>query len=216
MASTFREVDAARPRSQSRPTLESFMQYVVARNPGEPEFHQAVREVMVDAVLEHPQYPRRRSWSAWSSPSASSCSACRGWTTSGEVQVNRGYRVEFNSAIGPYKGGLRFHPTRQPRHPQVPRFRADLQEQPHDAADGRRQGRLRLRSQGQERPRGDALLPELHDRALPPHRPGHRRAGGRHRRRRARDRLPVRPVQAARETSSPACSPARAWTGAAA
>ena len=60
----------------------------------------------------------------------------------GEVQVNRGYRVEFNSAIGPYKGGLRFHPTRQPRHPEVPRLRAGLQEPPHHAAHGRRQGRL--------------------------------------------------------------------------
>ncbi|MCK7517393.1 MAG: hypothetical protein MZV64_06560 [Ignavibacteriales bacterium] len=44
------------------------------------------------------------------------------------MQVNRGFRVQFNSAIGPYKGGLRFHPQRQPRHPQVPRLRADLQE----------------------------------------------------------------------------------------
>ena len=38
----------------------------------------------------------------------------------GKVQVNRGYRVQFNSAIGPYKGGLRFHPSRQPVHHQVP------------------------------------------------------------------------------------------------
>ncbi len=88
-------------------------------------------------------------------------------------------------------------PVRQPRHPQVPRLRAGVQELADHAAHGRRQGRLGLRSQGQERQRGDALLPELHERALPPHRPQHRRARGRHRRRRPRDRLPLRPVQAA-------------------
>ena len=83
----------------------------------------------------------------------------------GEIQVNRGFRIEFNSAIGPYKGGLRFHPTVNLGHPQVPGLRAGLQERPHHAAHGRRQGRLGLRSQGQERQRGHALLPELHDRA---------------------------------------------------
>ncbi len=68
----------------------------------------------------------------------------------GEVQVNRGYRMQFNSAIGPYKGGLRFHPTVNLEHPQVPGLRADVQEQPHDVAHGRGQGRLRLRSQGKD------------------------------------------------------------------
>ena len=51
----------------------------------------------------------------------------------GKVQVNRGYRVQFNSAIGPYKGGLRFHPSRQPVRHQVPRLRADPQELPDHA-----------------------------------------------------------------------------------
>ena len=72
------------------------------------------------------------------------------------------------------------HRVRQ--HPEVPRLRAGLQELAHHPADGRRQGRLGLRSQGQERQRSHALLPVLHDRTVPPHRPGHRRAGGRHRR----------------------------------
>ncbi|MCK7516956.1 MAG: hypothetical protein MZV64_04130 [Ignavibacteriales bacterium] len=77
--------------------------------------------------------------------------------------MNRGYRVQFNNAIGPYKGGLRFHPQRQPEHPQVPRLRADLQEQPDHPAHGRRQGRLRFRPQGQVRQRGHAFLPGVHD-----------------------------------------------------
>ena len=62
----------------------------------------------------------------------------------GKVQVNRGYRVQFNSAIGPYKGGLRFHHERQPVRHQVPGLRAGVQEQPDRPAHGRRQGRQRL------------------------------------------------------------------------
>ena len=92
---------------------------------------------------------------------------------------------------------LRFH--RQPLGPQVPRLRAGLQELPHHAPDGRRQGRLGLQPEGPLRRGGHALLPELHDRALPPHRPGHGRPGRRHERGRPRDRLPLRPVQAHRE-----------------
>ncbi len=93
-------------------------------------------------------------------------------------------------------------PVREPRHHQVPGLRADLQEQPDQPAHGRRQGRLRLRPQGQVRRRDHALLPELHDRAVPPHRRRHRRARRRHRRGRARDRLHVRPVQAPHATSA--------------
>ncbi len=97
----------------------------------------------------------------------------------------------------PVQGRPALPPHRQPRHPEVPRLRADPQEQPDDPAHGRRQGRQRLRPQGQIGLGSHALLPELHERAVPPHRRGHRRARRRHRRRRPRDRLPVRPVQEA-------------------
>ena len=100
------------------------------------------------------------------------------------IRVQRGYRVQNNNAIGPYKGGIRFHPSVNELDPQVPRLRADLQERADRPADGRRQGRRQLQSQGQERRRDHALLPELHDRALPPYRRRRRRAGRRHRRRR--------------------------------
>ena len=89
----------------------------------------------------------------------------------GQCRVNRGFRIQMNSAIGPYKGGLRFHPSVNLGILKFLAFEQVLQELPDHAAHGRRQGRLRLRSQGQERRRGDALLPELHDRAVPPHRP---------------------------------------------
>ena len=72
----------------------------------------------------------------------------------------------MNSAHRPLQGRAALPPVGQPRHPQVPRLRAGVQELADDAADGRRQGRLGLRSEGQERQRGDALLPELHDRAV--------------------------------------------------
>ncbi len=58
----------------------------------------------------------------------------------GEVQVNRGFRVQFNNAIGPYKGGLRFHPSGKPGDHQVPRLRANFQEQPHHAPMGGAKG----------------------------------------------------------------------------
>ena len=96
----------------------------------------------------------------------------------------------------PLQGRHPLPPERQRERAQVPRLRADLQERADRPAHGRRQGRRELQSQGQVRARDHALLPELHDRALPPHRRRRRRAGGRHRRRRARDRLHVRPVQA--------------------
>ena len=87
----------------------------------------------------------------------------------GKCHVNRGYRVEYNSAIGPYKGGA-LQPHGHARNAEVPRLRAGLQEQLDHAAHGWRQGRRRLRSQGQVQQRDHALLPVLHDRARPPHR----------------------------------------------
>ena len=95
--------------------VSSLMADVKAKNPAEPEFHQAVQEVAESLALvleRHPEYRNaRRSSSASSSPSA--CIMFRvPWVDDrGEIQVNRGFRIEMNSAIGPYKGGLRFHPS---------------------------------------------------------------------------------------------------------
>ena len=95
--------------------LHDIYDEVLRRNPGETEFHQAVREVLDSlgpVVAKHPRVRRRRGSSSGSaSPSARSSSGCRGSTTPAQVQINRGFRVEFNSALGPYKGGLRFHPS---------------------------------------------------------------------------------------------------------
>ena len=172
----------------------------VARNPAEPEFHQAVKEVLESLAPvfdRRPEYRSARILERMVEPERVIMFRVPWLDDHGRVQVNRGFRIEMNSALGPVQGRPALSSVGQSRHPEVPRVRTGAQELAHDAHDGRRQGRLGFRSEGQERQRSHALLPELHDRARAPHRSGHRRAGRRHRRRRPRNRLPVRPVQAA-------------------
>ncbi len=94
--------------------VDELMADVVAKNPGEPEFHQAVREVAesVELALErHPEYRKEKILERIIEPERVIIFRVPWVDDRGEIQVNRGYRVEMNSAIGPYKGGLRFHPT---------------------------------------------------------------------------------------------------------
>jgi glutamate dehydrogenase (NADP+) len=94
--------------------VERLMADVVARNPGEPEFHQAVREVAssVELVLERrPEYREAKILERMVEPERVLIFRVPWSDDRGEVHVNRGYRIEMSSAIGPYKGGLRFHPT---------------------------------------------------------------------------------------------------------
>ena len=172
------------------------------QNPGQPEFHQAVREVVesvMPVVEATPAYRKAKILERMVEPERVIMFRVPWVDDRGEVQVNRGFRIQMNSAIGPYKGGLRFHPTVNLGVLKFLAFEQVFKNSLTTLLDGRRQGRLRLRSQGQERQRSDALLPVVHDRAVPPHRPGHRRAGRRHRRGRPRDRLPLRPVQEDRQ-----------------
>jgi glutamate dehydrogenase (NADP+) len=93
---------------------EQFMRDLVARNPAEPEFHQAVQEVvesLVPVLERHPKYLDHRILERIVEPERVILFRVPWMDDRGEVQVNKGYRVEFNSALGPYKGGLRFHPT---------------------------------------------------------------------------------------------------------
>jgi glutamate dehydrogenase (NADP+) len=95
-------------------SVGKLMAEVVAKNPGEPEFHQAVQEVAESIALaldRHPEYRRAKILERIVEPERVVMFRVPWVNDSGEVQVNRGYRVEMNSAIGPYKGGLRFHPT---------------------------------------------------------------------------------------------------------
>ncbi|PZQ87857.1 MAG: NADP-specific glutamate dehydrogenase [Leifsonia xyli] len=95
-------------------TVESVYRTAVARNAGEPEFHQALHEVLesVGPVLEqHPEYVEAGILERLVEPERQIMFRVPWVDDTGRVQVNRGFRVQFNSALGPYKGGLRFHPS---------------------------------------------------------------------------------------------------------
>ena len=87
---------------------------VIQRNPGEDEFHQAVREVfesLAPVVAKHPEYADAEIIRRLCEPERQIIFRVPWTDDSGRVQLNRGFRVEFNSALGPFKGGLRFHPS---------------------------------------------------------------------------------------------------------
>ncbi|MEJ2218563.1 MAG: Glu/Leu/Phe/Val dehydrogenase dimerization domain-containing protein, partial [Gemmatimonadota bacterium] len=94
--------------------VAGLMADVKAKNPAEPEFHQAVFEVAesIQLVLErHPEYRAAKVLERIIEPERLITFRVPWVDDQGEVQINRGFRVEMNSAIGPYKGGLRFHPS---------------------------------------------------------------------------------------------------------
>ncbi len=94
--------------------VENFMAEVKAKNPAEPEFHQAVEEVagsLAIALDKHPEYRKAKLLERIVEPERVILFRVPWMDDKGEIHVNRGYRIEMNSAIGPYKGGLRFHPT---------------------------------------------------------------------------------------------------------
>ena len=94
--------------------VEKFMAKVTADNPGEVEFLQAVREVvesLADFLNENPKYVDAKILERMVEPERAISFRVPWVDDKGEIQINRGYRVQFNSAIGPYKGGLRFHPA---------------------------------------------------------------------------------------------------------
>ena len=94
--------------------IERIFEEVARRNPGEAEFHQAVREVLfsLTAVLaKHPEYRRMKMIERICEPERQIIFRVPWQDDHGRVHINRGFRVEFNSALGPYKGGLRFHPS---------------------------------------------------------------------------------------------------------
>src|SRR5690606_7417783 len=97
-----------------RETVEAIYADVVRRNQGEHEFHQAVREVLDSvqpALARHPEYATAKIIERICEPERQIIFRVPWQDDRGEVHINRGFRVEFNSALGPYKGGLRFHPS---------------------------------------------------------------------------------------------------------
>ncbi len=94
--------------------LQPIFADVLRRNPGEEEFHQAVREVLDSlgsVIAKHPHYADNALIERICEPERQIIFRVPWIDDKGNVQINRGFRVQFNSALGPYKGGLRFHPT---------------------------------------------------------------------------------------------------------
>ncbi len=94
--------------------VDEFMTKIKTRNPGEKEFHQAVHEVvesLIPFIEENPHYKHAKILERMSEPERVILFRVPWMDDKGEIQINKGYRIEMNSSIGPYKGGLRFHPT---------------------------------------------------------------------------------------------------------
>ncbi|MBS3994280.1 MAG: NADP-specific glutamate dehydrogenase [Alkaliphilus sp.] len=92
----------------------SVMDQVKKRNPGEIEFHQAIEEVLLSlepVIQKHPEFAKAGLLERFCEPDRTIMFRVSWVDDAGAVQVNRGFRVQFNSAIGPYKGGMRFHPS---------------------------------------------------------------------------------------------------------
>ena len=94
--------------------VEEFMAKIIAKNPNEPEFHQAVREVaesLAPHIVASPVLQKMKILERIAEPERVIIFRVPWLNDKGEVEINRGYRVQMNSAIGPYKGGIRFHPS---------------------------------------------------------------------------------------------------------
>lgn len=94
--------------------VDAFMEKLIQKNPGQVEFHQAVKEVvesLAPFIQENPKYQKYKILERMVEPERVIMFRVPWVDDKGEIQINRGYRIEMNSAIGPYKGGLRFHPS---------------------------------------------------------------------------------------------------------
>jgi len=94
--------------------VEAFMNDIIAKNPGEKEFHQAVSEVaetLMPFINKNLKYKKAKILERITEPERVIMFRVPWIDDAGEIQINRGYRIQMNSAIGPYKGGLRFHPS---------------------------------------------------------------------------------------------------------
>ncbi|MFT3688791.1 NADP-specific glutamate dehydrogenase [Paenirhodobacter sp.] len=99
---------------QLHETLETILAEVMRRNAGEPEFHQAVREVLESlntVIAKRPEYAEEALIERICEPERQIIFRVPWIDDSNQVRINRGFRVQFNSALGPYKGGIRFHPS---------------------------------------------------------------------------------------------------------
>ena len=131
---------------------------LVANHPHEVEFLQAAEEVLTSiapAVEKNPAYQQQAILERLTEPDRAILFRVPWVDDKGVVRVNRGYRVQFNNAIGPYKGGLRLHPSVNLSIIKFLGFEQIFKNALTGLAHRRRQGRQRFRSQGQVGPRSD-------------------------------------------------------------
>jgi glutamate dehydrogenase (NADP+) len=107
-------VTAEKMQTEADVKVDSFMQGLIKRNPGEPEFQQAVQEVidtLMPFVLENPKYEKAAILERMTEPDRIVIFRVSWEDDEGNIRANRAWRVQFNNSIGPYKGGMRFHPS---------------------------------------------------------------------------------------------------------
>lgn len=148
---------------------------LVRNNPSQPEFLQAATTVLksLEPVIEkNPQYQKEGILERLTEPDRQLRFRVAWVDDSGKVQVNRGYRVQFNNAIGPYKGGLRFHPSVNISIIKFLGFEQIFKNSLTGLPIGGGKGGSDFDPKGKIRPGSDGLLPKFYDRAVPPHWPG--------------------------------------------
>ena len=131
--------------------VEDVLELIKKKDWNQPEFMNTAKEVLysIIPVLEkHPEYKENKLLERFIEPERVVIFRVPWADDKGQLQVNRGFRVQMSSAIGPYKGGLRFHPSVN-LSIKIPRHGAGIEECAFRSAHRRRQGRLRLRPEGQ-------------------------------------------------------------------
>ena len=149
-----------------------------AKDPDQPEFHQAVDEVVesLSLVLErHPHYCNAKILERMVEPERVVMFRVPWMDDEGEIQINRGFRIQMNSAIGPYKGGLRFHPSVNLGILKFLAFEQVFKNSLTTLPMGGGKGGSDFNPRGTQRCRSHALLPELHDGTVAAHRSQHGR-----------------------------------------
>ncbi len=157
--------------------IERVLADTKAKNANEPEFLQTVEEVLCSlepVINAHPEYEKAALLERMVEPERAIEFRVTWEDDNHEWHVNRGYRVQYNAALGPYKGGIRFDPSVNLSIIKFLGFEQVFKDAMTGLPIGGAKGGSDFRSPGQERRRGYALLPGLHHRAVPPHRPGHR------------------------------------------
>lgn len=144
---------------------EVILSALEAKHPGEKEYLQAVKEVLLsieEVYNQHPEFEKAKIIERLVEPERIFTFRVPWVDDKGEIQVNLGYRVQFNNAIGPYKGGIRFHPSVNLSILKFLGFEQTFKKRFDNPSDGWWQRWFRFRSERKERRRDHAFLPSVY------------------------------------------------------